>query len=355
MDEILLGNSLMDWLYAGGVAIGLVAVAALVKWLAVHRLTAIARSTSGRLDDALVEALRGTRLRLLFIPALYLGCGSLELPHWLVALMGAAATVALLIQAGLWVSRLLKFWIFSSQERVAGPGARDSTGLSVLWFIGRTAVWATVALLALDNAGVDVTALIAGLGIGGIAVALAAQNILGDLFASLSIVLDKPFAVGDFIVIDDVKGAVEHVGLKTTRLRSVDGEQIVLSNSDMLKSRVRNYGRMQERRVVFQFGVLYETPPEKLARIPALVREIVCAPGSVRFGRAHFKELGESAHVFEVVYWMLDPDYDAYMDVQQSINLGLVRAFAREDVGFAYPTRTVHVVGPIAIAAAQAG
>jgi len=202
---------------------------------------------------------------------------------------------------------------------------------------------------------VDVTALIAGLGIGGIAVALAAQNILGDLFASLSIVLDKPFAVGDFIVIDDLKGAVEHVGLKTTRLRSVDGEQIVISNSDMLNSRVRNYKRMQERRAVFQFGVLYETPPEKLAGIPALVRGIICALGPVRFERAHFKELGDSAYIFEVVYWMLDPDYGVYMDTQQAINLGLVRAFAGEDIGFAFPTRTVHVVGPGAAAAGQAG
>ncbi len=352
MEQILLGNSLLDWLYAAGVAAGLLVIAALVRWLVVHRLSVVAGRTAGMLDDSVVDALRSTRLWLLLVPATYLGAKYLELPEPLVTLMAIAATIALLVQAGLWLSRLLEFWISKSQQRAPVLDAPAATGLSVLRFIGRTVVWATVLLLALDNVGVNVTALIAGLGVGGIAVALAAQNILGDLFASLSIVIDKPFVIGDSIVVEDVQGKVEHVGLKTTRIRSLSGEQIVIANGDLLKSRIRNYKRMHERRVLFSFGVLYDTPPDKLVRIPGIVAEIIGAQDAARLDRAHFKELGESAYNFEVVYWVVDPEYRKYMDIQQAINLQLVREFAREGIGFAFPTRTVHVEGPVEVTSA---
>jgi small-conductance mechanosensitive channel len=351
MDQILLGNSLLDWLYAAGVAAGLLVIAGLIRWVVVHRLTVMAGRTAGVLDDSMVDALRSTRLWLLLVPAIYLGAKYLELPERADTYLGVAATLALLAQAGLWLSRLLEFWIGKSQQRAPVLDVPAATGLSVLRFIGRTVVWATVLLLALDNVGVNVTALIAGLGVGGIAVALAAQNILGDLFASLSIVIDKPFVVGDSIVVEDVQGKVEHVGLKTTRIRSLSGEQIVIANGDLLKSRIRNYKRMHERRILFGFGVLYETPPEKLARIPGIVAEIIGAQDSARLDRAHFKELGESAYNFEVVYWVVDPEYRKYMDIQQAINLQLVREFAKEGIGFAFPTRTVHVEGPVTVTA----
>jgi len=195
----------------------------------------------------------------------------------------------------------------------------------------------------LDNLGVDITALVAGLGIGGIAVALAAQNVLGDLFASLSIVLDKPFVVGDFLNVDDFLGSVEHVGLKTTRLRSLSGEQLVFSNNDLLNSRIRNYGRMFERRVVFSLGVTYETPPEKLRGIPTIIREAVEAKDKVRFDRAHFQKYGDFALVFEVVYYVLSSDYTLCMDIQQSVNLRIYERFAEEGIEFAYPTQKLYV------------
>jgi len=191
--------------------------------------------------------------------------------------------------------------------------------------------------------GVDITALIAGLGIGGIAVALALQNVLGDLFASLSIVLDKPFVIGDFIIVDDLLGTVEHIGLKTTRVRSLFGEQLVFSNSDLLNSRIRNYKRMHERRIVFSLGVTYQTPYEKLAAIPDIIREIIELQEQVRFDRAHFKEYGDFALEFEIVYYMLVPDYNAYMDTQQAINLALYERFEKEGISFAYPTQTLYV------------
>lgn len=186
---------------------------------------------------------------------------------------------------------------------------------------------------------------VVGLGIGGIAVALALQNILGDLFASLSIVLDKPFVVGDFIVVDDLRGVIERVGIKTTRVRSLDGELLVFANGDLLKSRIRNFQRMQERRVLFTVGVTYQTPLEKLKQIPQWLRNVVEAQPRTRYDRAHFREYGDSAPVFEIVYYVLDRDYNVFMDVQQAVNLAIFERCAREGVDFAYPTRTLYLHG----------
>jgi small-conductance mechanosensitive channel len=217
--------------------------------------------------------------------------------------------------------------------------------LAVIGFVVRVLIWALVALLTLDNLGIDVTALVAGLGIGGIAVALAVQNILGDLFASLSITFDKPFVVGDFLIVDDFLGSVEYIGIKSTRLRSLSGEQIVLSNADLLKSRIRNYGRMVERRVLFATSVTYETPVEKLERVAPLIREIVQAQPDTRFDRSHFAKHGPSSLDFETVYYVLSADYNRYMDIQQAINLRLHREFARIGIEFAYPVQRIFVAG----------
>ena len=193
--------------------------------------------------------------------------------------------------------------------------------------------------MVLDNLGINVTALVAGLGIGGVAVALALQKILGDLFASLSIMLDKPFVVGDFLVIDDYMGSVEHIGLKTTRIHSLSGEQLVFSNSDLLNSRLRNYGRMFERRVVFSIGVIYETPRKKLQLIPEIIRESVEAQDKIRFDRSHFMKYGDYALMFETVYYVLSPDYNIYMDIQQAIYFAIHKRFEQEQIEFAYPTQ----------------
>jgi small-conductance mechanosensitive channel len=186
---------------------------------------------------------------------------------------------------------------------------------------------------------------VAGLGIVGVAVALAVTAVLGDLLASLFLLLDKPFVVGDFIVVDAFSGTVQDVGLKSTRLRSISGEQIILSNSDLLKSRVRNYKRMTERRVLFTLGVEYGTPEARIAEIPDLLRGIVAANEKARFERAHFQRFGASSLDFEVVYWVTDPDYNLYMDIQQRINLDILRAFREREIGFAFPTQTVRVRG----------
>jgi small-conductance mechanosensitive channel len=257
--------------------------------------------------------------------------------------------VLLALQLGIWLSAAVSFRL---HHRRGATLEADPTGaLTIINFVAAIVIWSLVTLLALDNLGVNITALVAGLGIGGIAVALAVQNILGDLFASLSIVLDKPFAVGDFIVVDGLRGVVERVGIKTTRVRSLDGELLVFPNSDLMKSRIRNFRQMDERRVLFTVGVTYQTTPEKVRAIPGWLREAVQAQAKTRFDRAHFKEYGDSALVFEIVYYVLDRDYNPYMDVQQAINLAIFDRFAREGVEFAYPTRTLHVQTGPAVAA----
>jgi small-conductance mechanosensitive channel len=190
---------------------------------------------------------------------------------------------------------------------------------------------------------VNITALVTGLGVGGVAVALATQNILGDLFASVSILIDKPFIQGDFISIDDYMGTVEQIGVKTTRVRALGGEQIVFANSDLLKSRLRNYKTLRERRVVFRIGVVYETPTDQAAALPALLRTVVERQTGIRFDRAHFASFDAQALMFEVVYFVLDGNYGRYMDIQQAINLDLHRELGAKGVALAYPARMVQV------------
>jgi small-conductance mechanosensitive channel len=207
----------------------------------------------------------------------------------------------------------------------------------------RTLLWSVIALAVLSNLGVNITAFIASLGVGGIAVALAVQNILGDLFASLAIAVDKPFEVGDFVVVGGVAGTVQMIGLKTTRIRSLQGEEVVMSNTDILKQTINNYRPMRERRIVFAFGVAYDTPAEKIEAIPGVVKRLVDAQEKLRFDRAHFKAFGDSSLDFEVVYIVKDPAYNTYMDMQQALNVGLMREFAAMGVEFAFPTRTIHI------------
>jgi small-conductance mechanosensitive channel len=254
----------------------------------------------------------------------------------------AQATVIIgLIQAGLWINTLVSFFVHRYREerlKEDPAGVTTITGIALLIRIG---VWLLVVLLALANAGVQIAPLLAGLGVGGIAVALAVQTVLKDLLASLSIILDKPFVVGDFLIVNDLMGSVEHIGLKTTRLRSLSGEQLVFSNNDLLESRIRNFGRMRERRATFTIGVTYQTPREKLARIPSLLKAAVEAQPQTRFDRAHFKTYGSFSLDFETVYFVAVPDMTKYLDIQQAINLHIHEQFEKEGIEFAYPTQTI--------------
>ena len=344
--QLLIDNTAPDWIVALTVLVGLMVAFELARRLVLSRLRRLVSTTDTVIDDFFVDILSATRVLLAGAVGLYLAMQFLTLSPGMTILVDRGVVCLLLVQAGFWSSRGLGFWLrqrFSKGEE-GQEGARAMT-LSLLTFLSRTLVWVLVVLLVLDNLGLNVTALVASLGIGGIAVALAVQNILGDLFASLSIAIDKPFVIGDFIIVDELMGSVEHVGLKTTRVRSLSGEQIIFSNADLLKSRVRNYKRMQERRAVFSLGVTYDTQPERLQLIPDLIRQAVSTQALARFDRAHFKSFGASSLDFETVYYVLVPDYNVFMDIQQSVNLCLVRAFAQHQIEFAFPTQTLHLHG----------
>jgi small-conductance mechanosensitive channel len=286
----------------------------------------------------------------MLLTALLFGASSLHLAEPWNSRLSHLWFLTLMLQVALWANRAVTLCLARYFRRHAGEGSQASASSTLLSWALRTMLW-TVALLAvLSNVGVNITALVASLGIGGVAVALAVQNILGDLFASLSIAIDKPFEVGDSIAVGPVSGSVEFVGLKTTRIRALGGEQIVMSNAELLKQTVSNYQRQATRRVVLTFGVTYDTTPEQAEAIPGIIKSFVGPEEQVSFGRAHFKTFGDSALIFEVVYTVLVPDYDLFMDLQQKFNLQLMRELKKIGVEFAFPTRTVYLAGDVAAA-----
>lgn len=331
--------------------LGLAALVALSSYLAIslvvrvvlRRLSNMAKRTANRADDLLVEVLSGTRTWVIALLSLLLGAGMLDLPDRWTTRVGQLWFVALALQVGLWCNLAVSIGLRRQTERhvASGVTAPVTAAATLLSWGLRVLLWTIVLLAALSNVGVNITAFVASLGVGGIAIALAAQNILGDLFASVAIALDKPFEAGDFIVLGSVAGTVELIGVKTTRIRSLGGEQIVMSNTELLKQTVSNYKRLQERRIVFSFGITYDTTPEQAEAIPMLVKQVVEASEKLRFDRAHLKAFGESSLDYEVVYLVLDPAYQVYMDQQQRINLSLMRELAKLGVDFAFPTRTV--------------
>lgn len=311
---------------------------------AVQRLRALSARTSTAVDDGLVSVLERTNGVLIWVVGLLVGLNMLPLEdrwHDRVSQLWFAVVA---LQIGLWVQQAVAQVLTAHQLRHGGSGALSASATLLSWGL-RGALWVIVVLAVLSNLGVNITAFVASLGIGGIAVALAVQNILGDLFASLSIAVDKPFEVGDSITVGDVSGTVERVGLKTTRIRSLGGEQIVMSNAELLKRTVANFKRLQTRRVAFTFGITPDATADEVASVPPLLRELIEADPLLDYVRAHFKGFGENSLDFEVVYRVKDPDYDLYMDRQQALNLSLMRAFQQRGLRFATPaTPTVNVL-----------
>ena len=349
-DTTVFGISVANLLWAALVALVAYLLITQAVRLALKRLKSLAGHTSTRADDMLVETLGSTNRALMLVVSLLIGLSVLDLPDRWAGRVSQLWFVALALQIALWANTAVTLGLRRHIQR-AGAASASAAATLISWGL-RSVLWAIVLLAMLSNLGVNVTAFVASLGVGGIAVALAAQNILGDLFASVAIAVDKPFEVGDFIVLGSIAGTVEVVGVKTTRIRSLGGEQIVMSNTELLKQTVSNYKRLQERRIVFGFRLNYRTPPETLRRVPETVKAIVEESQSLRFDRAHFKGFGESSLEFEVVYIVLGPDYNQYMDEQQRINLRLAEELAAMGVEFAYPTRTVLLSHPAAEPAA---
>jgi small-conductance mechanosensitive channel len=342
-ERTLWGNTLVTWLLALVVAVLAFLVLTILKRTMSRPVRAWVKRTQTDLDDLVIRLFDRTWYLFLAAVSIYAGSFVLVLPE----IEGVLRTVMMtlfLAQVALWGTGVINYLVSRRMKEQPELGAPSTTTLNAMGFVGKLALWTLVILLALDNIpGVEVDTLIASLGIGGIAVALAVQNILGDLFASLSIVLDQPFIVGDYITVGEYQGTVEHIGLKSTRVRSLTGEQLVFSNSDLLGSRIRNYGRMAERRAAFALGVACETPYEKLVEIPRIVKEIIEAQPQTRFGRVHFKAYGDFALLYEIVYFMTTSEYSVFMDTQQAINLGIFKRFAEEGIQLPYPTQTIFV------------
>jgi small-conductance mechanosensitive channel len=350
-----LGASALSWATALAAALACWLAMRLALRLLAHRAAAAAQHTANRVDDLLVDLLQCTSRTLLAVTALLIGLSLLDLPVRWSTRVSQLWFLTLALQVGLWGNRAIVLGLRRYVARHSDGGMARQVGASatLLSWTLRTVLWAVLLLAMLANLGVNITALVASLGVGGVAVALAVQNILGDLFASLSIAVDKPFEVGDFITLPGVAGSVELVGLKTTRIRALSGEQIVISNTELLKQTINNYKRMEQRRVVFKFGLSYDTTPEQAEEVPAIVRRAIEAQEKTRFDRAHFMAFGESSLDYEVVYLVLSADYNLYMDIQQRLNLALMREFDKLGVGFAFPTRTLQMPGLEARLAAQ--
>lgn len=333
-------NSVQSWFTSFVIASAVILLAFVARHILLRRVQSMLddRQQALRIVHDLVKQ---TRWLFVLIVAVSLGSGVLEMQTKIRTVINTITVIALLIQMGLWASAAFRVSIERYRERQRTENPASVTTINILNFVTRLLLWVIVLLLVLDNLGVNITALVAGLGVGGVAVALAVQTILSDLLSSLSIALDKPFVVGDFLMVGDMLGSVEYVGLKTTRLRSLSGEQLVFSNTDLLGSRIRNFGRMYERRVAFNLGVTYQTEREKLRRIPGIIREAIESQQHTRFDRSHFKEYGAYSLNFESVYYISSPDYNQYMDIQQAINLAIHEAFEREGIEFAYPTQTL--------------
>ncbi len=340
-DTVFWGNTLIRWAIALGITVGGVLVLRIVAAVIARQIKRFASATENDVDDLVADLLDRTKVVFIVIVALWAGSNALTLSDRAALIVRSALVLGLLLQTAFWATTIVNYALGRYRARVEDDDPSVATAMGAVGFLIRLAVWAVIVLIALDTMGIDITALIAGLGVGGIAVALAVQNVLGDLFASLAIILDKPFVVGDFIIVGESQGTVEHVGLKTTRVRALSGEQLVISNSDLLSSRIRNYKRMEERRIVFHVGVVYGTPAEKLGRVPDIIRQAVESRDNARFDRSHFKTFGASSLDYETVYYMTVPDYASYMDTQQAINLELYRRFEEEGLDFAYPTQTL--------------
>lgn len=350
LESTFLGNTVLTWGIALGTAAAVFVVAYLARAAIVGYANRLARKERRGVADVLVRLARRLSVTLVVAVAIVAGSSALALSARVEKVLQVIVIAAVAWQALRWghvlVQLGLEAFLRSRQTDEGEPDPALKASMGIVRFLAFVVLYAVVFLMAADNMGIDVTAMVAGLGIGGIAIALAVQNILGDLFSSLSIVLDKPFVVGDFVIVGEQMGTVERIGIKTTRVRSLSGEQLVFTNSDLLSSRIRNFKRMNERRIAFSVGVIYQTTAKQMEKIPGILQEAVEAQETARFDRSHFKSFGAFSLDFETVYHVLSSEYKVYMDTQQAINMHVFRRFADEGIEFAYPTQTLFVEKP---------
>lgn len=336
-------NSVREYLYALAIFLAIFLALYLFKSVILLRLEKWALKTKTDIDDALVQVLDNAPHLLYGYLGIYVALRSLRVHEWVTKASDALLIILIVYWATHVSSQLIEYLINKTQKKSDKNEEKTNTYFA-LSIMAKLTIWSIGLLLILSNIGVDISALVASLGIGGIAVALAAQNILGDIFSSFSIYFDKPFEVGDFIIVGEHMGVVKKIGIKSTRIQALQGEEIVISNKELTTTRVNNYKKLKKRRVPFTFGVTYDTPTKKLEAIPEKIKTIIEEIELADFDRAHFKQFGESSLIFEVVYYVKSQEYNDYMDTQQQINLAIKQTLEKEKVDMAFPTRTIHLV-----------
>jgi small-conductance mechanosensitive channel len=336
-------NSLRTWLVALAILTAGIVLLYVIRHVALKRFEAMSLRTASQVDDVIVEMIKKTRFFFLLLVTVAVAARVLDLPPRVWNEVDRVAKLSMLIQIALWLNAGIRLWVKRYATRKLAVDPSSVTALSAMSYIARIFVWALILIFMLDVWGVNVTTVVAGLGVTGIAVALAVQNILSDMLSALSIVTSKPFVVGETIGSAEFTGTVRAVGLRSTRLTSTDGEELIIPNKKLLDERLKNFSRQTERRVTWPLRVSNTTPQGLLARVPVIVREVIEAQAPVRFDRCHFKSIGEAAFEYETSYVVLTPDFNRHMEIRQAINLGLLERFAAEKIEIAWPTRTVVV------------
>jgi len=343
LERVYFGNTILNYLISTGIIIAGVIILKIVGKVSIHRIKAFTSRTKLTVDDLIVEIIERSVLPGLYLGIIYIALKRLTLTPILTRILDVGGTLVLsffLIRAVVTLAGygLERYWLKREQDENKVKSIRGI--ITVI----KGVIWAGGIIFMLDNLGFNVSTVITGLGIGGVAVALAAQAVLGDLFAYFTIFFDKPFEIGDFIVVGDFMGTVEHIGIKSTRLRSISGEELVFSNKDLTNSRIKNFRRMHRRRVAFSIGVTYDTPLEKVKKIPVIIKDVIDGIDNATFDRAHFASYDDSWLRFEIVYYVESSDYYVYMDIQQKINLTLKEEFEKMGIEFAFPSQTIYLV-----------
>lgn len=342
LGQIFLGNSIFNYMITVVLFVAGVMAVRIFEYIILKRFEKWALKTKTTFDDFLVDIVKKDLLPLVYFGIFYLSVNNLALAPLLKKLINVFGAAVIVLTVARLFSEAVSYGFKLYSLKAAKNVALERSLQGILRII-KSIIWGLAFVFFLDNLGFKISAVIAGLGVGGVAVALAAQAVLKDLFSYLSIIFDRPFEVDDFIIVDDYLGSVEHIGMKTTRIRSLSGEQVVFSNTDLTDSRVRNYKRMEKRRVLFRLGVTYQTSLEQLKAIPQLIEQTIKGVKHTIFDRAHFFSYADFSLVFEVVYFVLSSDYNKYMDIQQEINFAIKEEFEKRKIEFAYPTQTIYV------------
>lgn len=339
-------NSLYDYLLALIVLIIAIVVLKIFQVVVLSRLKKLSQKTENKIDDIMIEVFSSVRPPLYLVVGLYLSFKMIALPELVVKVINILFLIIVVYEIVRALQKIIDFIIkqaISNNKGKSKDKKYSESMLRALSMIIKIVLWVIAIVLVLSNLGVDVTSLVASLGIGGIAIALALQGVLGDMFSSFSIYIDKPFQIGDYITAGTDSGTVEKIGLKTTRLKTLQGEELVIANQELTTARISNFKKMEKRRVVANLGVVYDSKLEQLKSIPQIIKQIVEAGDKLEFGRCHFKSFEASSLNFELVYYVDSQDYEIYMNEQEKINLAIFEEFAKQNIEFAFPTQTINL------------